>query len=79
MELIDYYYNGRMFAMYHTGMALERQYPVKATKLVHKHIETQIACMACGASTLSRYSRGMVKFMSRHGIWKSNHEALAIR
>ena len=79
MELIEYYYNGRMFAMYHTGMAIERQYPFAATKLVHKHIETQIACMASGASTLSRYSRGMVKFLSRRGIWQSDPEALAIR
>jgi flavin-dependent dehydrogenase len=79
MELIEYYYNGKMFAMYHTGMALERKYPMKASKLIHKHIETQIACMATGASTLSRYSRGMVKFMSRHGIWKADPEALAIR
>jgi flavin-dependent dehydrogenase len=79
MELIEYYYNGKMFAMYHTGMALERKYPVKASKVIHKHIETQIACMASGASTLSRYSRGMVKFMARHGIWKSDPAALAIR
>jgi flavin-dependent dehydrogenase len=79
MELIEYYYNGKMFAMYHTGMALERKYPMKASKLIHKHIETQIACMASGASTLSRYSRGMVKFMARHGIWKADPDTLAIR
>ena len=79
MELIEYYYNGKMFAMYHTGMELGRKYPIKASKIIHKHIETQIACMASGASTLSRYSRGMVKFMSRHGIWKSDPAALAIR
>jgi len=79
MELIEYYYNGRMFAMYHTGMAIERKYPVKATKLIHKHIETQIACMASGAYTLSRYSRGMVKFMSRHGVWNNDPADLAIR
>jgi flavin-dependent dehydrogenase len=79
MELIEYYYNGKMFAMYHTGMALERKYPVKASKIIHKHIETQIACMASGASTLSRYSRGMVKFMARHGIWKADPDTLAIR
>jgi hypothetical protein len=79
MELIEYYYNGKMFAMYHTGMDIERKFPVKATRILHKHIETQIACMASGASTLSRYSRGMVKFMSRHGIWKADPEALAIR
>jgi flavin-dependent dehydrogenase len=79
MELIEYYYNGKMFAMYHTGMDIERKFPVKATRILHKHIETQIACMASGASTLSRYSRGMVKFMSKHGIWKSDPGTLAIR
>jgi flavin-dependent dehydrogenase len=78
-ELISYYYDGRMFAMYHTGMTLSRKYDVAPTRAMHKHIETQIACMASGASTLKRYSRGLVRFMANHGILGHDPAALAIR
>jgi hypothetical protein len=37
------------------------------------------ALMASGATTTSGYSQGVLKFMSRHGIWKSNPVELAIR
>jgi hypothetical protein len=35
--------------------------------------------MASGATTTSPYSRGFIKFMARHGIWKSDPVELAIR
>ncbi len=77
-ELIEYFYNGQMFAMYHTGMAIERKYPGTASRIMHRHVERNIACMASGAATLSRYSRGMVRFLSRHGSWMGNPTELAI-
>ena len=63
----------------HTGMSIERQYPFAATKLVHKHIEKQIACMASGATTESAYGRGLVRFMGRHFIRGIDPSSLAIR
>ena len=42
------------------------------------HMEKNIACMASGASTLSRYSRGLVKLMSRHGSWLGDPATSAI-
>ena len=77
-ELIGYFYNGQMFAMYQTGMSFERKYPGKLTRFMHTHMERNIACMASGASTLSRYSRGLVKFMSRHGVRDVDPADLAI-
>jgi len=77
-ELIEYFYNGQMFAMYHTGMAIERKFPGKISRFMHTHMERNIACMASGAATLSRYSRGLVKFMSKHGAWMANVDELAI-
>jgi len=35
--------------------------------------------MASGATTTSMYPRTVLKFMSRHGIWKANPLELAIR
>ncbi len=77
-ELIEYFYNGQMFAMYHTGMAIERKYPGVASRIMQRHVERNIACMASGAATLSRYSRGMVRFLSKHGSWMGNPAELAI-
>lgn len=77
-ELIGYFYNGQMFAMYQTGMSFERKYPGRITRFMHTHMERNIACMASGASTLSRYSRGLVKFMSRHGVRDVDPADLAI-
>lgn len=80
MDLIAYYYDGRMFAMYHTGKAFEEKYPGKISAKVHTHIEGQIACMASGATTTSWYGRGMLKMLSSsHGTWGKQPEALAIR
>jgi flavin-dependent dehydrogenase len=77
-ELIGYFYDGKMFAMYQTGMAIERKHPGKITHFMHTHMERNIACMASGASTLSRYSRGLVRFMSCHGVRGFDPADLAI-
>lgn len=77
-DLVGYFYDGRMFAMYRTGKALERKYPGRGCRLLHAHMERNIACMASGANTLSRYGRGLLKFMSRHGSWLADPAELQI-
>ncbi|MEO8352744.1 MAG: NAD(P)/FAD-dependent oxidoreductase [Chthoniobacteraceae bacterium] len=79
MELIAYYYDGRMFAMYHTGQSMIRQYDVAVSRFIQSHIESHIACMASGATTSSRVARGVVKFMARHMIKDHDPADLAIR
>jgi hypothetical protein len=79
MELIQYFYDGRMFAMYHTGAHFEQAYPGKISDAIKTYINRLIALMASGATTNSLYSRGFIKFMAHHGIWKSDPVALAIR
>ena len=78
MELIEYYYDGKMFAMYHTGRDIVRRFDSPLTRIMNRHIETRIACMASGATTTSLYSRGLIKFMAKHGIWKIDPSTLAI-
>lgn len=78
MELIEYYYDGRMFAMYHTGQDIVRRFDSPLTRLMNRHIETRIACMASGATTASRYSRKLIQFMANHGIWQIDPSTLAI-
>jgi flavin-dependent dehydrogenase len=77
-DFITYFYDGRIFAMYHTGDAIEKKYPGRMTALMHTHVERNIACMASGARTLSAYSRGLVRFLSKHGSWMANPADYAI-
>ncbi len=79
MELIGYYYDGRMFAMYHTGLDMARKHDLAVTRFLHRHIETHIACMASGATTISGYARGVVKFMAQHMIKGFDPATLAIK
>ncbi len=79
MALVEYFYDGRMFAMYHTGMAIERQYPYKISHIMHRFFDRTIAGMASGATTTSRFGHGMLQFMSGPGAWKADPAALAIR
>jgi len=79
MELIQYFYDGKMFAMYQTGTHFEREYPGKISDGMKWYFNRLIASMASGATTTAAYPRAVLKFMSRHGIWKSDPLALAIR
>ncbi len=79
MQLIEYFYDGRMFAMYHTGISWERKYPGKISQFMHRYFDRTIACMASGATTRSRYGHGMLQFMARPGMLKANPAELAIR
>jgi flavin-dependent dehydrogenase len=79
MELIKYFYDGRIFAIYHTGMAFERMFPGKITRALHRLCDREIARMASGLCTTSRFGHGMLQLMSRPAIWKTDPAALAIR
>jgi len=79
MELIQYFYDGRIFAMYHTGMAFERVFPGRITQSLHRFFDREIALMASGLDVTSRFGHGMLQIMSRPASWKTNPAALAIR
>ncbi|MGB8170060.1 MAG: tryptophan 7-halogenase [Chthoniobacteraceae bacterium] len=79
MQLVQYFYDGRMFAMYHTGMSFEKKYPGRISEALHNYFDRTIACMASGATTTSRVGNGMLAFMGRHGIFGADPAELAIR
>jgi flavin-dependent dehydrogenase len=79
MGLIEYFYDGRIFAMYKTGMFFERKFPGKIAATMHGFFNRKIACMAAGATTTSRFGHGMLQFMSRPSAWKTDPATLAIR
>ncbi|MGH7992227.1 MAG: NAD(P)/FAD-dependent oxidoreductase, partial [Limisphaerales bacterium] len=50
MGLIEYFYDGRIFSMYQSGMAFERKFPGKVTQALHDFFNGKVACMAAGAT-----------------------------
>ena len=79
MELIQYFYDGRIFAMYHAGMAFERVFPGRITRALHRFFDREIARMASGLDITSWFGHGMLQIMSRPASWKTDPAALAIR
>lgn len=79
MALIEYFYDGRIFAMYQTGMSFERKFPCKIAESLHRFFDREIALMASGLDITSRFGHGMLQLMSRPAAWKTNPAALAIR
>jgi len=78
MGLIQYFYDGRIFAMYKTGMFFEQKFPGKIAETMHDFFNRKIACMASGLTTTSRFGHGMLQIMSHPAAWKTNPAMLAI-
>src|SRR5580658_2260086 len=51
MALIEFFYDGRIFAMYKTGMFFEKKFPGKISDAMHQFFNNKIACMAAGLTT----------------------------
>jgi len=79
MWLIKYFYDGRIFAMYQSGLRFERAFPGRITDALHVFCNGKIACMAAGATTKSRFGYGMLEIMSRPAGWLTDPGTLAIR
>jgi flavin-dependent dehydrogenase len=79
MGFIEYFYDGRIFAMYKTGMFIEQKFPGRIAETMHDFFNRKIACMASGATTTSRFGHGMLQIMSRPAAWKTDPALLAIR
>ena len=79
MEMISHYYSGRIFAMYHKGTEFGLKYQHDFSKRIQLHFDTQVACMACGASTGSLYGRTALKVFSSRAVWGKEAPTMAIR
>jgi flavin-dependent dehydrogenase len=78
-ELVATLYDGRMPALFRAG----RDWMATGTNALKSaaqyHIERHIALQASGAGTLRRYSRGLLRFMGRHGLRGVEPTEFAIR
>ena len=78
-DLVAYLYDGRLVALVRAGRDwLDRgSSPLK--NAMQNHIERHIALQATGAATTSAYSRGLLRFLSRHGLRGIDPAPLAIK
>jgi flavin-dependent dehydrogenase len=69
-ELIEYFYDGRIFSLYESGENLSERYGNLALpRLLERHLTRQIAGMASGGRTRSGYSRRLLRFATRRLMW----------
>jgi len=77
-NLVNYFYDGRIFALYKTGTQMSTKYPGAFSDMMQRHIEHHIAGMAGGGLTGRAYSHGLLSFLTRYGIRGFNPEDYAI-
>lgn len=71
-EIIEYFYDGRIFSMYEGGAQLTRDYGKWGLpRLMEKHIGRQITRIVSGVSTRGRYGRSIIAQTSKHLIWNT--------
>jgi hypothetical protein len=77
-DLVEYLYDGRMPALFRAGRDwVEGSSSVFRTAM-QRHIELHMALQASGVRTTSRYSRGLLRLLGRHGLRGVNPADLAI-
>ena len=78
-ELVAYLYDGRLVALMQAGRAWMTPGPSLVKKVVEHYIARHVGLLASGAATTSRYSRGLLRFLSRHALRGIDPAELAIR
>jgi flavin-dependent dehydrogenase len=67
-ELVAYLYDGRLAALMEAGKAWLSPEAGFLRRVMQQHIGRQVGRLASGAATTSRYSRGLLRFLGRHGL-----------
>ena len=83
MELVAYLYDGRLAALMEAGRTLVTPgagfFKRAVQDAMERHIALHFGLLASGAGTTSRYSRGLIRFLSRHGLRGVDPAKFAIR
>lgn len=79
MELVEHLYDGRMLALFRAGTDMMTENGSRFAQMLQDHIEANIAGLASGTSITSPYSRGLLRFLGRHGLRGVSPAPLAIQ
>jgi flavin-dependent dehydrogenase len=78
-ELVAYLYDGRLGALMEAGRGWKGLKPGFLKNAAENYISRHVGLLASGASTTSRYSRGVLRFMGRHALRGVDPKTYAIR
>jgi flavin-dependent dehydrogenase len=78
-ELVASLYDGRLVALIRAGQDWMGRAPGVFKRATQNHIERHVALQASGMATTARYSRGLLRFLSRHALRGMAPGPLAIR
>jgi flavin-dependent dehydrogenase len=79
LELVAYLYDGRLLALLEAGEDWRGGGSGVLKTALQNHIERHIALQATGTATTARYSRGLLRVLSRYGLRGIEPAARAIR
>ena len=77
--LVDMVYNGRIFALFRTGRDITERFPGAFSDMMQRHFERNFAGMAGGGLTNHPYSRRLLQFMGRYGIYGHEPRDYAVK
>ena len=75
-EIVDYFYNGRLFTCFHVGQKLRDTLLVR---LSFPHINKHMGRIFSGAASTSPYSVGLLRFAMKYGLKDEDPRAMMVR
>jgi flavin-dependent dehydrogenase len=78
MELVEYLYDGRMFALIKAGTDMVAERGDRIAHVMRDQAEMNVALLASGTAITSRTRRAALRFMGRYGLRGVAPEPLAI-
>ncbi len=79
LELVAYFYDGRVAALMRAGRTWNTRGSGFLRSAMEKHVARHVGLLASGAATTARYSRSLLRFLSRYGLRDVDPADLAIR
>ena len=74
-EIVDYFYNGRLFTCFHVGQMLRDTLLVK---LSFSHLNKHMGRIFSGAASTSRYSLALLRFAMKYGLKDEDPQKMMI-
>lgn len=74
-EIVEYFYNGRLFTCFNVGQMLRDTLLVKLT---FPHINKHLGRVFSGVASTSPYSMGLLRFAMRHGLKDADPRELMV-
>jgi flavin-dependent dehydrogenase len=79
LELVEQFYDGRVAALMRAGRTWDTVGSGLLRSAIDGHVARHVGLLASGTATTARYSRGLLRFLSRYALRGVDPHELAIR